>query len=322
MKQLSFIFVLLLSVGLLSFISCRKDNADDPENTFVGMDDAKFLAANLVFLDENDNITGYVVGMGLNEADPGEVSIRCDSYEKARDIFLSWLPENATVSESGESLSWNMTDTLGVSQGSAVLKPGGGNGAVAHLELPSKFPAVSSVQFLPSSAMPQNAELDFSDDLDDYYFLNVLNVYAEESHTFGGGAMVVIREYDQETNTSGILLATPNKEYNYWNIWSRDQGAHITRSRSLSALQTVGKEYRKFSKQIDKALTDPFGYANGDHWFLCMDKEWDGLYHMHRYNLKTDKSEKISIFSPTYYEAYVYFFTMEKKGNDYKLVLK
>ena len=208
------------------------------------MDDALYLLAHLAFTDDDGEITAYMTGYGLNAADPGEISIPCNSLEQAQEIFLGWLPEEADVRQDGETLSWNMSDTLGIFQGTAVLKAGG---------------------------------------------------------------MVVVREYDQDTNTCGILLSTPDRELDFWTFLKNEE-IYKKRSRSIAELQLIGKEYRKYWKEIDKALTDGLHNVNGGHYFLGYVHKLDNesLAKEYKcYNLRSDDTGSIDpLFGETFYEAY------------------
>ena len=323
MKRITTLGLTGLLLVMMAAMACQKDNTQQGKKS--KLDDALYLLANLAFTDDDGEITAYMTGYGLNAADPGEISIPCNSLEQAQEIFLGWLPEEADVRQDGETLSWNMSDTLGIFQGTAVLKAGGSKGAVAHLELPARFPAVSSVQFLPRSAFPQNAELDYIDALDEFYFLNVLNVYPDMDAGHGAGAMVVVREYDQDTNTCGILLSTPDRELDFWTFLKNEE-LYKKRSRSIAELQLIGKEYRKYWKEIDKALTDGLHNVNGGHYFLGYVHKLDNesLAKEYKcYNLRSDDTGSIDpLFGETFYEAYAYFFTVEKKNDVYQVVLK
>ena len=318
MKRITGIGTCFLLLLMIAATGCEKD---EPQVTIMKTDDISLLLANLVFTDDNGNITGYMTGYGLNEADPGELSIPCESFEKAQEIFLRWVPEEADVTSGEGALRWNMTDTAGVYLGTTILRAGGAKGAVAHLELPERFPVVTGVQFLPKSAFPQNAELDYDDALDDYYFLNWVNVYPEQEKGHGGGAMLVIREYDQETNTSGILLATPDKE---WNSWNSPVLEHDRLSRTSDELKIVQKQYKQYAKSIDPVLTAGTHFVDGNHWFACVEYFMGDSSKLlsYRMNLLTGDYEGRGMFHPTYYLAYVYFFTLEKKDGVYQVVLK
>ena len=332
MKRLS--VICCLAVGLLAGVACQKDNAGQlPPNNYIGADDAGVLLANLVVTDTLNNFQGYMTGFGLNPADPGEITIPCETVEKAREIFSEWLPEGISAVEDGENLIWNMTDTLGVSQGAAILKPGGDKGAVAHLELPSDFPIVTGVFFTPKRSMPENAELDFADVLDQYYFGNIVNVYGSNT-AHGGGVFCVIREYDQDTNTSGILLSLPDTEHKIDHISVYEQDIYIDqyfkRARKLSELQgPIGETYRKYRKYIDAKLdkNSLLHQTHGDHWFAMLQN--NGKYG--RYNLVTKEAEEkyrttnafLLVWGPDFYECLAYFFTLEKDKNGvYQVVLK
>ena len=212
MKRVSFIAALALAAGLLSAVSCSKEDPELDGGQVLSADDAGILVANLVLTDDNDNITGYVTGFGLNEADPGEVTIRCETYEKAQEVFRSWFSLDAVVTEGSDgSISWQLTDEYKNSQGTAILKPGGEKGAVAHVELPAGFPVISKVLFLPSSSMPENAELDFADVLDNLYFGNIINVlspdFPSKDLTHGSGATLDIRK-----EAAKPVLVTPTTD--------------------------------------------------------------------------------------------------------------
>lgn len=330
----------LLALGLMSVASCEKTNPDSsfPAGpVFTGADDAGVLLSNLVFTDENGDISGYVSGFGFNAGDPGEISIHSESLETAQQLFKSWIPEGISALEQGENLVWNLTDTLGVSQGTVKLVPGGNRGAVAHLELPSGFPLVTSVSFIPQSSMPENAELDFEDALEQYFFGNVLNVYPSDfsdgNSTHGSGIFVVIKEYDQDTNTAGILISFPDTEHKIDGVyswdWDEKVNKYFKRARKKTELEgPIGEAYRTYRKYIDEILSKG-GYkqTNGDHMFACLDD--DGKGHS-IYNLVTKVSKDHMItdwwgwrWAPDFYECLAYFFTLEKgKDGKYKVVYK
>lgn len=330
MKKHFLFYVVLLSGMLPALISCRRDDSEDAD--FLSADDAGVLVSNLVFTDDDDNITGYATGYGFNEADPGEVSIPCETLEQARELFRSWLTRDADVSESDGVITWKMTGMDKKSQGNVVLRPGGEKGAVAHLELPAGFPVISKVLFLPAASLPLNAELDFADILEDFYFGNVINVlspdFSKKELTHGSGAMVVIREYDQDTNTSGILMALPPHAIGEGAYYGDDVFTEsFKRSRTLSELQgPIGQTYIQYSKFLNPIFKS-LGYKDGDRWFCCTrdhrvkntlynisSKKDDGAYYI--------KSFAGISWGKTYYECWAYFFTVEKSGSGYRVALK
>lgn len=308
-------FLLITGTGVLMAVACQKKL--QPETTpILKMDDTQILLSSLVSLDDEGNIAEYMIGSARNPSKPGDITIRCESFEKAKEIFYDWMPTGADITESVDAITWNLTDTLGVSQGYVVLKAGSSGTVVAQLELPANFPIVTSVQF---TRMFQ-AELDFDEALDEYYFLNVVDIPSSVASGHGNGKFVVIREYDQDTNTCGILLATPNEEYNAWWQWEAEVD-NTKRARNCSDLFVAGKQYRKYPSAIDNALAS-VGYASGDHYFLC-EKPGEHWYEAkvshYRYNLRTEEFQERNGFHPYYYEAYVYFFGMKKDGDTYKL---
>lgn len=321
MKRLFVIGTCAALLGLVAATGCQKDNPSGQE-AVKSTDDANYLQSQLVFLDQNGDVEGYMTGFGLNEADPGEVSIHCETLEEARSLFESWLPQDAAAFRNGESVIWDMTDTLGVSQGRAVLVPGGEKGSVAHLELPATFPGVTSVQFKPQASMPQNSELDVDSALEEYYFLNTVYFSGRVKNFHGSGDFVVIREYDQDTNTSGIILSCQKKEWNTWTMNRSEKDGVMDRCRTLSELRIVGGVYRQFSSQINGQLSS-IGCASGNNKFFCVSSKADDDWgNAKRYNLNDWEPETVNGFQPTFQEAWVYFFNFEKKGDGYKLVFK
>ena len=332
MKRFPFVVVLSFVLGLLAAVSCRKEDPELDGGQVLSADDAGILVANLVITDDNDNITGYVTGMGLNAAHPGEVTIRCETYENAQEVFRSWLSLDAIVTEGPDgSITWQLTDENKQSQGAAVLKPGGEKGAVAHVELPAGFPVLSKIQFLPSTSMPENAELDYADVLDQFYFGNVINVlspdFPSKDLTHGSGAMVVIREYDQDTNTSGILMALPTHVVGK-TTWGDDFFKVVKgRARKQSELEgPIGTAYRTYRKYIDPIFTH-LSYNNGDHWFACKDSK--DSYNLYNLVSKADDGGYMiwhfagMAWGKDHYECWAYFFTVEKDDKGVcKVVLK
>lgn len=328
---------LLLWAGLLLASSCQK--ADPQRDASTKLDDARYLVANLVTTDDHDNITGYMVGYGLNQADPGQVSVPCASLENARTLFLSWVPDPASVTGSDDNLSWAMSDTLGVSQGSVRFVPGGDKGAVAHLELPAGFPVVTGVQFLPSASFPQNAELDYLDDLDKLYFGNEVYLYngdydpghaptefnsdilvSDTIRKDRQGGFLVIREYDQSTNTSGIVFTPGDKETNFLDAYHFDR--NLPRARTKSDIAIVGNHYRKYANYIEKSLGGKVNFL--DYWFLCAEKNTSffsiGEYSGYRYNMGSGDFQSLNLFHPGYVEALIYFFGVKMVDGEYRVV--
>lgn len=338
MKRVHTIAAVALLAGLAAAFSCKKDPAPAPStdpSIYWKADDAGVLRSSLVFTDSDNQITGYVTGYAFNAADPGEVSVLCESLEAARELFQSWAPDGTTFKEEGSTLVWDMTDSLGISQGAAILMPGGNPGAVAHLQVPTDFPAISSVQFLPKSAMPENAELDFADALDQYFFGNVINVYSSDfkdnKAPHGTGVFCIIREYDQDSNTSGILLSLPEYEHKvnhiYYTEWDEKVQKYLNQGRKLSELQgNIGKTYRQYRKYIDMALK-PYHQVSGDHWFAA---KLDDSKKTARYNLVTNETASYWVkdvfgwcWAPDFYDCRAYYFTLEKDGKGgYKVIYK
>lgn len=327
-KRINCLFVLL---GIVAAVSCQKNSLEE-EGTVVSADDARIIVANLVITDDDDNITGYVTGFGLNEANPGDVTIRCETYEKAQEVFRSWFSLDAMVMENPDgSITWQLTDEEKKSQGAAVLKPGGEKGAVAHVELPAAFPVVSKILFVPSTAMPENAELDFADVLDNLYFGNTINVlspdFPSKDLTHGSGAMVVIREYDQDTNTAGILMALPTHVVGK-TTWGDDGFKEVKgRARKQAELEgPIGTAYRTYRKYLDPIFKN-LSYKDGNNWFACKDSK--DSYNLYNLVSKSDNGGYMiwhfagMAWGKDHYECWAYFFTVEKNDKGVcRVVLK
>ena len=315
-----------LVIGIfLTVAACRKDVPYTPgSGEVVGTDDESYLLTNLVFTDEDYNITGYMTGLGLDEADPGAVSIPGETLEQAQEIFRSWIPDGSDSFQNGDSVIWNLKDPSGASQGQAVLAPGGGKGAVAHLELPKDFPAVTSVRFLPKAALPENGERDLFEGLDEFYFLNTVAYggYVGAKSFHGSGYFVVIREYEEDTNTAGIIMYCRAQERNIWwdPVSASEHKRDVEQCRKLDEMRIVRGAYVPYASIIDKALRSLPDGDDANDKYLCFKRGDDSQ--QYRFNFREWEPEKVNAFQPTYQHAFIYFFTVEKKknGEGYQLV--
>ena len=318
-------FLCLAVIGMIVLPSCKKDEPQAPIDVDVvaGTDDAAYLLTNLVFTDDQDNITGYMTGYAFNEADPGEVSIPCETFEQAQELFLSWLPEGDEAYVSGDSIVWDLTDAKGSSQGKAMLVPGGENGAVAHLELPKSFPSVTSVQFLPKALLPENAERDLFEGLEEFYFLNIVAFGGSFKNFHGSGEFVVVREYDEDSNTAGIILFCHEYERNiWWDPLSVTESNNLEKeARKLDEMRVVHNAYMPYYSRIDAKLRSLQLGDDANDNYACYKRGDSQLY---RYNFRNWEPEKVNAFQPTYQKAYIYFFSVEKKqnGEGYEMVFK
>lgn len=79
MKQL----VSYLSVAAMILVACACNKQDQPDEASGKMSDLQYLIDGLVRTDDAGNITGYMIGDCLNEANPWEISVPVNNYEEA-----------------------------------------------------------------------------------------------------------------------------------------------------------------------------------------------------------------------------------------------
>lgn len=323
------VFILLL-LSTIPFVSCRKDN---PEEGLLAVDDASAFIGHFVSLDEDGQVVLHLSGHLLNEADPTEISYCADTWEQALKMTKGWLPENARYQETETSLTWEMHDVNGVSQGNLVLTQKTG-GLVAEAVLPAGTPNVRTIRFIPRISWPQNAtELDTDDLLDEYFYGNVVNVKkAPAGHDHGTGEFLVVREFDELKNEKGIMFRIPNKTYLY-------------KKNSISANKTGFEEVKKRSRSAEEARIVAKLFKNDQDFFYKVaeslsDSALKPWYPNHKpsvevfsfwqqnafpssdYRLKFPAGTGSSMISASseLYELDIYYFWVELNGS--KTVLK
>ena len=268
---LPFVFLLL---GTLAFVSCKKDNPED--GVSVRPDELAYLQGHFASVDGEGELT-IMAGWQLNEADPGELSMKADSFEAAAAIFKKIILPEANVEETENSLIWHLTGKDGQSQGDAVLSKATGD-KVAVLTMPASATLVNRVNFIPHSLWPENGEYEYREELDDFYLFNMVKVevnldanpgsiYCKGEH--GTGDFLVIKEYDQETNTFGIIIRLP-QERRYYDKWHEDEDN--PRAPSTAVFDEVRKCYLENKEILDK-LFDEIGFTSRLSFFLVNDND-------------------------------------------------
>ena len=266
---LTFVFLLL---GILAFVSCKKDNPED--GVSVRPDELAYLQGHFASVDGEGELT-IMAGWQLNEADPGELSMKADSFEAAAAIFKKIILPEANVEETENSLIWHLTGKDGQSQGDAILSKASGD-KVAVLTMPASATLVNRVNFIPHSLWPENGEYEYREELDDFYLFNMVKVevnldanpgsiYCKGEH--GTGDFLVIKEYDQETNTFGIIIRLP-QERRYYDKWHEDEDN--PRAPSTAVFDEVRKCYLENKEILDK-LFDEIGFTSRLSFFLVND---------------------------------------------------
>ena len=266
---LTFAFLLL---GTLAFVSCQKDKTED--GVSVRPDELAYLQGHFASVDDEGELT-IMAGWQLNEADPGELSMKADSYEAAATIFKKIILPEANVEESENSLIWHLTGKDGQSQGDAILSKASGD-KVAVLTMPASATLVSRVNFIPHSLWPENREYEYREELDDFFLFNVVKVevnpYAITGSILckgehGTGDFLVIQEFDQETNTWGYIIQLPSKQR-----WLEDIKTDLPRAPYIATFDAVRNIYLK-NKEIYDKLFDEIGFTSRLSHFLI--KEHD-----------------------------------------------
>ena len=122
-----------LSIAAMILAACACNKQDQPDEGPVKMSDLQYLIDGLVRTDDAGNITGYMIGDCLNEANPWEISVPVNNYEEAAAIFRDLLPDDAQVTTSGKTLIWTMTDEEGKPEATAEQAgPPGGCGKTSQ----------------------------------------------------------------------------------------------------------------------------------------------------------------------------------------------
>lgn len=207
-------------------------NQNNPEQN-AKVDDYSYLIESLMRFDDNGEITGYMIGDNLNEADPLDISVPVENYDEAIRVFRSLLPMDVTLKQEGTSLIWAMTDSLGEDEGELILEEGSTEDSIAVMRFKghpkiesaperrvttSKFPPIIpsyiKCTFIPESAWPENAGA-AEEILNEQYYLGAV-VKKEKDEGFGSGWFVVIAPWTPQE--CGLMVKIEKDSYYYNNI--------------------------------------------------------------------------------------------------------
>ena len=278
---LTFVFLLL---GILAFVSCKIDNTEDG---VARPDELAYLQGHFASVDEEGELT-IMAGWQLNDADPGELSMKADSYEAAVAIFKKIILPEANVVETDNSLIWHLTGEDGKSQGDAVLSKASGD-KVAVLTMPASATLLSRVNFIPRSLWPENGEQEYREELDDFFFCNLVKISVNLTQNPGSiyctgnhdsGYFLVIQEYDQETNTWGYLLRLPDNEYDLGYIINRP--IFYKYAPTKATFDAVRKIYQDNKELFDKEM-DKAGFSDRDAVVLIKSNK-EGEYEQYKFD--------------------------------------
>lgn len=207
-------------------------NQNNPEQN-AKVDDYSYLIESLMRFDDNGEITGYMIGDNLNEADPLDISVPVANYDEAIRVFRSLLPMDVTLKQEGTSLIWAMTDSLGNEEGELILEEGSTEDSIAVMRFKgrpkiesaperrvttSKFPPIIpsyiKCTFIPESAWPENAGA-AEEILNEQYYLGAV-VKKEKDEGFGSGWFVVIAPWTPQE--CGLMVKIEKDSYYYNDI--------------------------------------------------------------------------------------------------------
>lgn len=228
-------------------------NQNNPEQN-AKVDDYSYLIESLMRFDDNGEITGYMIGDNLNEADPLDISVPVENYDEAVRIFRSLLPMDVTLKQEGTSLIWAMTDSLGNEEGELILEEGSTEDSIAVMRFKGRpkiepaperrvttnqFPPIiipSNIKctFIPESAWPENAGA-AEEILNEQYYLGAV-VKKEKDEGFGSGWFVVIAPWTPQE--CGLMVKIEKDSYYYNDIPKK----------KCSSANTLHRVYRELHK--------------------------------------------------------------------------
>lgn len=319
MKTRLFSFaVLLLSLCLVAFVSCKKDvNVDEDKVPSLGYSDADYFAGQFVSLDEEGNVALRLSGSLLNEADDTEISYCTEEWQTAVSMFKGWLPEEAVYQETESSLTWEMHDAEGKSLGKAVLSKKSGS-LVAEAILPPTTPYVRTIRFIPKAAWPENAmvainPLEVIDLLEDYYVGNTINISSfdvPDGHDHGTGEFLVLREFDVTNQEKGIIFRL---QPGLWDLKraAEDNGI-FKRRRNMSDAKLVSKLYRQKKDFLEPIIEEMESFGPRTAWYYAYEPHpgfWDNSHQ--KIQMHTGSLHNWNGIYPNANELSIYYFWVE-----------
>ena len=297
MKEL----VSYLSIAAMILVACACNKQDQPDEDTGKISDLQYLIDGLVRTDEAGNITGYIVGDSLNEANPWEISVPVNNYEEAVATFRDLLPDGAQVTASGKTLIWTMTDEEGKPEATAEFAEDPGLGAIAAVTVKPVLQAgeakqVSpSVHFILTSAWPKNSWT-IEDELRvEYYVGRVVNL--SKDWGFGKGRFLIVRAW---TPTEAGIMVRLSEGYD---------------SHALCSMRALRRTYKAIQANYDIVAdyAEREGWPSFDRWYWSGNTKW--LINNGFLNMKTGK-EKWSFKEPKNSAMpYMYYFGPDGKDD-------
>ena len=157
------LFAALISV---SFAACS-DNDDNnsggekpnPEDKEVSYNDLSYFQNAIIEVDSLGNFLARTCGEVLNVNEPHHLYVGVESFDEAKQKFLLWLAPDVTVTPTDNSISAQLTDEEGHTQGTVYFTAASANGQVAEVTASAETQLLyfDKVTFLLNSAWPVNA---------------------------------------------------------------------------------------------------------------------------------------------------------------------
>ena len=300
------IFVSIISIAAMILVAgaCNKQD-QQPDEAPGKMSDLQYLIDGLVRTDDAGNITGYMIGDCLNEANPWEISVPVNNYDEAAAIFRDLLPDDAQVTTSGKTQIWTMTDEEGKPEGTAEFAEDPGLGAIAAVTVKPVLQAGAakqvspSVHFILTSTWPQNAGA-AEEILERDYYLGAA-VYMEKNLGYGSGEFLVVRPWSP--SECGIMISL-DAPYDY----PDDECS------SVKTLKNVHKALYANYDLLVNGYAKQHNWPRLDDWYMAKDKK---AYVLDYYvNLATGKDDWFWTAPGDRAMAYVYCFKPD--GNKIK----
>lgn len=266
----------------LALTACKQNSAgQNPAEQNIKMDDYEYLVESLMRFDDEGNITGYMIGDNLNEADPLEISVPVKNYEEAVAIFRSLLPQDATVKQEGMLYSWPMTDSLGAEIGELVLDTLSGH--IGHIRMKGRGPKIDPAParakaaqrtpkclFISETAWPENSGA-AEEILKDQYYLGAI-VEKTQDEGFGSGKFVVIAPWTPQN--CGLMIQLDPKAYYLDDMPKKKCSGKSTLHRVYKELHT-GNNYHDIFEVIGQQVNWPSGLSG---WYLTKTKNGSAYY--------------------------------------------
>ena len=294
-----FVSFIAIAATILAAGACNKQEQPDDESG--KMSDLQYLIDGLVRTDDAGNITGYIVGDSLNEANPWEISVPANNYDEAAAIFRDLLPDGAQVTTSGSTLIWTMTDEEGKPEATAEFAEDPGLGAIATVTVKPVLQAGAakqvspSVHFILTSTWPKNSWT-IEDELRVEYYVGRV-VKLSKDWGFGKGRFLIVRGW---TPTGAGIMVRLSEGYD---------------SHALCSMRALRRTYKAIQANYDIVAdyAEREGWPSFDRWYWSGNTKW--LVKNGFLNMKTGK-EKWSFKEPSNSAMpYMYYFGPDGKDD-------